>query len=495
MTRTEHRELYFLLAGLGVIYFTAINNHLQTSTDAASYISIAREFWTTGRYTYQGYPATYSYPGLPLILSPLVGLFGNCFLVMRGLEIIFALAALAVTYLFIRRERSHAFGLSVIACTGMSFAFLFETTRILSDLPYFFSSMLALLAFENLLEGPRSYRWSWTFTLAAIGSALLRPTGLVLIAALGLYLFLFRRNVTTWKKFQWPALFILLGIGGWFVRTRLAMADLPPSLIDADRTHFDTLLRKTPGSDEQIQTAAEWISRVGSNIRYYGYLLANLFSGRVVTFRALWVWFFPLLFFAVSQVRILRKRIRSADVYFLIYFLVLLAWSWRQDERFLVPILPVLFFPVMDGFADWFPESKKKMVLFILCVGVMAANTGKNYEIIKSERNDPYYPPEVQSYLKLLDEIQSKTRKDAIFVGDLSSWTYLFSQRRSFEFPRSHRTAKIMQFIDSAQADFLLWTPLEGGSETYLTPLLKDYPDRFKPWINEGGNLLYAIRR
>lgn len=121
-------------------------------------------------------------PGLPLVLAPLVKVFGVNFKVLKGLNILFWYFSIVFFYWTVSRageRRLAALGSVFLAASSY---FFFYKQNVLSDIPLFFFTCCALYLFERGLFVP--------FLLAASAAVWMRSAGNVLFAA-ALFYFLF----------------------------------------------------------------------------------------------------------------------------------------------------------------------------------------------------------------------------------------------------------------------------------------------------------------
>jgi hypothetical protein len=495
LTRTEKREILFLLTFFLILYSLGLNVLLHPTSDSARYLTAAKAIWETGKFTYTEMPVINFRPGLSLLIAPIYGLFGFNIVLIRLMIILHLLGGLFICYLFFREEEvSHPTALCIIGAMGISFATLFETMRILTELPYFFYSFLALYAFQRFLKNQKGLRdpWGWVFALSTSYAFLLRPVGLILVGVFFFYLVIHAKRLD-WRLFVAPFIIILLVVGSWYAWTFWAITKLPDFLLAISADYPKTFLRRSALSHDTIESWVEVLIRLKENIFYYAYLAGNLLLGRILD-KGRWFVSLPsaLLLFLPWLFSFFQKR-KATDWYLIFYFSILLLWPWRQDERFLVPILPLIFAPLITWLIRIVPTQKKRLFALLLLIAIVGLNMPQNIQTIERERRVPYYDKALSDFLNVASWIRKNTAPDAIIVGDVAAWIFLFGQRHPFYFPLTSDKDRLDRHLKESKADYLLWTELEFASTKYLSPYILNQKKRFVPVFQQGRTVLFKI--
>jgi hypothetical protein len=191
----------YLLVG----YWTLSPGH-PWGDDWAQYVSHARNLATGRAYSDTGYifnpdephvgPPSYS-PGLPLLLAPIVKVFGLDIIALKSVSLVCMSAAIFVTFMLFR----DALGAGVAA--GAAFLFgLHEVSwslrdNIISEPPYILWTLLALY-FASRRTQDRGIATGILCGLFAYAAYVTRPIGIVLIIALVLYE-IAQRRLYSWR--------------------------------------------------------------------------------------------------------------------------------------------------------------------------------------------------------------------------------------------------------------------------------------------------------
>ena len=72
-----------LFVVIATLYIASVNQYWRPKWDSAFYIMLSKSILAGEGYSYLGYPSIKSPPGFPLLLCPIIGLWGNNFLIMN----------------------------------------------------------------------------------------------------------------------------------------------------------------------------------------------------------------------------------------------------------------------------------------------------------------------------------------------------------------------------------------------------------------------------
>lgn len=322
---------YTALAVVVIFYGLTFRSGHPWGDDFAQYIAHARNIVNGVPYTDIGViqnPAIVlgprAYPPLfPLLLVPLVALFGINLAAFKILVMTCALGALALFEHWLRRHLNPAMRALVIALAGFSPLYWFYKEQILSDMPFIFFTMLAILLIERLKEGRGGLWGSWLAGLAMGLAGAARSVGVVLWIAFVLEQVLQRRWRRSWF---WEAAGVALLI-----------------IIEANRL--------LPSTGDYLGQAAAWnwklvIYNLDSIKEVLNYMwgsdpiLWGVFSAITLT---------ATILFAVGFFGQLRKAFGLIEWYFAGHLAVILIWPHPQGMRFFLPIFPFYLYYVFLG--------------------------------------------------------------------------------------------------------------------------------------------------
>lgn len=356
----QHQTAFILLLILclsGVFaYFSLLEGHdwggdfalylrqAQSVLDGSSEELLAQNTYAMEQSTQQEGPnpqlGPHLYPwGFPLLLSPIVALFGFSFTAIKVYIILFFLLSLWVCYHLFQPRIGAVRSLWLVAVLGFNPFLLTFVDTINSDIPFLFFALLSILFIEKTL-GYRKLFINKTITYLLTGfliyfSFLVRTNGIVLIGVLGI------GHLIKWyhplknsfaKTFQqeWKELLPYLSfLVCWF----LFKAWLP----GGSSSHLAFLMRLTPG-------------KLLYNIMYYIELPAEFYAGVV----------FPYLIYGITIPFLLLgiyKRCRlMPDILYLVFcaasLVVFIIWPPIQGLRFIFTLLPFYLYFVFIGLSS-----------------------------------------------------------------------------------------------------------------------------------------------
>ncbi len=508
---------FILMALISSVYLLLVNGHWKPTWDSAIYITVSRALATGHGYTYMGYAHT-KYPFMfPLLLAPITGIFGYNFLLMRLLIVLMGLGAIWLTFLLIRGIAGTWIALAVMVLTAASYPLMFEATRILSDLPYMFFSMLALISIRRYGREETVFNKSGVIaSILILTSYFTRGIGVSLAAAAFLYLLLEGGSGKGFRLKSRKAAFIgvtfLIPALLWTIRNQTISPEKRlPSILRESLGYGRELILVNP-SDPYSRTIGlgDFIVRLRRNIVYYEGLISNIVSGRAGGG--------ALLAHIISAVMLigliycLMRRRTIVEYYFPLYMLVYLAWPSWQGERFLVPVIPFILYYLLRTaelilgsveliirrripIGGRFPYLVRGSLLLALALFLVRLNWASDINIIKHERARPYYGQVVSDFLDAISWIKVNTSPETIVVSDRPSWVYLLSDRRTFSFPWVSNSDEVVGFIRRIEADYVIVNPISSVTKRYLVPSIERYREEFEVVYRKGESIVYKVKK
>lgn len=172
--------------------FAMYVHHAQNLVDGRPYSDTGYLFTPTAPVSPRMYP-----PVFPVLLAPVVWLFGLNLIPMKLEQVLFFVLALAAIWLYWREDLPPRYTLAMVAIIGFSPHFWAAKDNVLSDLPFLlFFYVTAVLVRRMPRDGPTWWRWSILTGIAlylAIGT---RTAGIALVVGLMLYGLLKYRKIT-----------------------------------------------------------------------------------------------------------------------------------------------------------------------------------------------------------------------------------------------------------------------------------------------------------
>lgn len=452
-----------------------------TGGDNAAYISLARSLLERGSYVELWDPAlpphTQYPPVFPAVLA-LASLLGiGPWVGFKVVVVAFSTAAVVLTYLWLARRVGRGPALAVAAVLAVSPGVLVETHLILSDVPFWAFTMLALWGFERL--EPRE-RGRCAVAIAAVVLAYFtRSAGLPLVIAATGWLVLERR---------WRALAILAGILG------------PLALLWALRGHAN-------GGNDYVQQfwmldpyrpelgrigVADLTRRMLDNARSYAtvhlpILLAGRASAAAVVLAVL-----AVAGCAVGWIPRLRRP-GVAELFLPLYIGLLLVWPevW-SGERFLLPALPLILGYAAAALRSAVMRFRPQIVRWVGVAAVGAVVLAGLPTLVAQARaarlcaaatgSAPPYrclPQLWNDFFAVAQWVDATLPSDAVVLSRKPRLFYVLSGRRGRLYPYSSDPATFFAAAEDAGARYVVLGWVARSSMEYITDVISQRPSAF----------------
>jgi len=482
-----------------ILYACIVVPDWNPSWDSATYITLARSLVAGDGYTYMGYDHTKYPPGFPLMLSPLLALFGVKYLPMRALIAFCAVGSIGLVYATLRRSAGTWTAVAVASMTATSSALLYESTRILSDIPYMLLSFATLLAALRLGE-IRSKR-SLALVGALCGTAfLVRLVGISLAGAVTLALVADGAR-SGWRTAIRHAAMVLacvaLPMALWLAHTVTADNVMRSTTREAQSYGHELLSGGAQGPQSEAGILTTLRARLAANARYYAKAATELLTAN--RSRAPWP---ALLVFAGWCIAAIRRR-GVIEWYFVAYFAIFMLWPARRGDRFLLPVLPLIFYYALiasstgavalarlaRSASGWLRFVEMTTIATLAAMFVIGS-AGQVLARVKAEHRVPYLQGVDAEYVEALVWLRSNSPADTVLVTNRAPYGVLLAERPTYTVPWVADEAKILSFIREIGATHAL---TNRSTRRYLGPVVEANPERFELIERFGSTRVYAV--
>lgn len=436
MTKRTLFVLIFILSIAALLSFAMLKRGHPWWDDFASYVMQARAilsgemdaFVRRNAFTVQNSfypPGPVAYPwGYPLLLAPVVALFGVHPLALKLVGIAFYALFLVVFFLLARTRLTEGEALLLTAILAVNPMLLLANDLILSDIPFLAVSTLGVLLIDHWSKKSPDFLFGLAVGLTIFSAAFLRTNGILLFIPL-----MVASLIRYWGERK-PALRqVLLPLGAFLV-LYLAASLLFPNGQDSYLNHFSMFS----------------LARLWENFWFYLWLPSWTFRelpGGVV--------FYPILaLFLLFSVAAHWKRDLPLYAYCLATLGLFILWPERQGLRFIYPVLPFLFLFAFEGMKlarERLPARGREVasraipgfwsVLLLLSLGTSLYTAWENLAANR-EINGPF---DEFSY-DLYEFIRAETPPDAVIVFVRPRALRLFTDRDSFMTTRCEDLSK-----------------------------------------------------
>jgi hypothetical protein len=344
----------WLLGGLLLLFAVQISPVWYPTSDAAGYLSIARNLGQNHLLANCGRPQVYYSPGYPLLISPCFLNGPAPFWLLSLAQWLFMGVFLWGVYLWASRLAGQG-ALLVTALTAVNVSLWDVYRRTLSEVA-FMAVMIWLVNLLNSTNNPRvgaSLRRAlcqWILaTLLMAFLALIRPAGILFAGGFALARFPWtRRGELSWKRAVGVPLAVgmpaVLVLAAFIVHDR-AMAEPRGS-----QTYLNQVLDPDQTPVEQLVEGARLrLSEIGRLV-VPGMWKAYDERGSWLTLNMLI--FLPIaMVFAVGWARLVRSACDVLAWTFPLYAALYMVWPYDQGTRFFTPLLPLLWLCLWQALA------------------------------------------------------------------------------------------------------------------------------------------------
>jgi len=462
----------FLGAGHLLLTLVTFLPQPHTGGDNAAYISLGQSLLTQFSYSSLWDPATPPHtqypPVFPAILAAgmLVGL--QPFASLKILISLMSAGAVAATFVWLRNRRRPVLALGIGVLLALSPGVLELAHWILSDVPFWFFTMLALWGFERLRPELRA---RFLMATAAVALAYFtRSAGLPLLLAAFAWLSLKRR----WSQLAIVAATTIPLAFLWWLRARS----------QGGVDYISQFWFVNPYSPELGRIGlTDLFGRAAENaIKYVRIHMPILLTGRQNP-AALLV---SVGIYGLALAGWIRRMRRPAltELFTPLYAGLLLIWPavW-SGERFLLPVLPLILFYAADMLVRLVHRVRRGATLAVagaalatLIVMMLPAQadavrasarcmveyrTGDRYPCLPLAWRDWFAVAEWAG-TAMPDEAVVLSRKPTLF--------HVIGGRRGLYYPMSPEPAELIRAARTAGARYIVLDHLDGLSQLYLAP-------------------------
>jgi hypothetical protein len=487
--------LIALHAALALITFAP---QPHTCGDNAAYITLAHSLLEHGTYTELWDPLlpphTKYPPVFPAILALTIAIGLKPWVQLKLVVLAFSATAVVFSFLWLRARRRAVLALAVGIMLAVAPGVLQEGRWILSDVPFWAFTMIALWAFERLR--PNDWKRFSIAAAAVILAYFTRSAGLpILVAALAWLSW--RRH---WK--QLAALALLAGVPAllWWLRARAYGPAgyvsefwlINPYMPAAGRIGVGDLLQRIAQNDWKYMS-------VHLPILLTGATAAGVVLLSVTTF---------LLALAGWVRRVRRPRV--ADLFLPLYVGLIFIWPdvW-SGERFLLPALPLLLYYAAEAFllavrrlapryAFAAGAAALALLLALALPGIAdATRTGRACtQLYRAGDRYPCIDAAWVDFFQLAELTPRILPDDAVVLNRKPRLFHALGGNRSTIYPFSQDPAAFFAAADSVGARYLVFDQLGGTADAYLRPALLSRQQAFciMTVTPVTGTILFGIR-
>lgn len=491
---STRKLLLLFIVFISFVYLFTLNNEPPLEEDTPVYILLARSLLDGTGYRdicYVDHPPHTTYPFVfPLLLAPVVFFSGYNFLLMRFIGSVFAILSVFMTFLLIRNRSDDLKALLTAVLTGISVKLLLFSNLIVSEMPYLFFSLSALLWIEKYkTKSDAVNRAGIVSALLLVISYFTRSIGITLMAGCMAYLFFEKGSEKSdSKKIFFIAAVFSLSVVVWSLRSYYVSGSVSKYCAEFLSVNDWFELDRRPDS------IFGFASRVIANIYAYAfYAVPKVLTGMEIACRSYFASILSIIV-AVGFVFSFLKRRCVMEYYLLFYASVLLLWAASSviGVRYLLAVLPFVFYYFIVGLEFLLKKAHSGMYVKILVTVLALLFLSNAYQIVTMKG---LKRKNASGFIEMTQWIRENVPPGSVFGSmTISHWLYLYSGYKSGPpIPMTRDAGMIMDSIEKHHYDYLVVAANLGREEQYLKPVTDKYPKRFPVIYSKNGNIIYRV--
>jgi hypothetical protein len=469
--------LIILSATLALLRFNSLQ--IGTSYDDAKYIILAESLASGQGYELINFPRPQIErnfpPGWPLVLAPFTLIFPQNYDVLKFVSLVLWLASIFLVYKLFSKRLTSPYLEILTALVALNPLLVGTSVTVMSESAYLFFSLLALLILDR--TDRKHIGWILLAAFLAFYSQQIRTIGIALTISL-LVVLLFT------KRFKEGSVVAGVFFFGFLIQAGINLRN------------GGTVI--SSGYEAQVLSgsAMEKVGQVWANASgYFDQVLTGalvpIFGTRL---DATFGWLFFLLNIAILLVLLLGLftfKLEWMHIYFIIYVAGILAF-WNPQvgsvkARFLIPILPFLYFYFLSGL-KWLTKENSRIAIGI-SIAIALVLAARNLQDWRSPIREQMTDLSIGT-----SWVAENAPADAIVMVNEPVPAYVHVKRKNINFPKNDQ--ELESYLQNQGIDYLVIAPLlQSPRSTELSKDVKEaqskiasLPDAFQLVFEDVDN-------
>tara|TARA_R110001592_G_scaffold5535_2_gene30477 strand:- start:4415 stop:5992 length:1578 start_codon:yes stop_codon:yes gene_type:complete len=466
---------WFAIIAIAIFYLLTLRTGHYWGGDFSQYIHHAKNLiegkpYNDILYVVNGYayvsPPTYP-PIFPILLVPIISVFGDSLLAMKILVISFFILSLAVIIKLYQHRLNKYSLLLLVLIIGFNPLIWSYKDKILSDFPYIFFSLVSLYLMQNnFLKAS----WKKSFLLGffmylAYGT---REIGLILPLTLLSY-DIWHYRKPTFNTLLSCSLFTIFAMFQWKL---MQFEPLYPEII------------------AQLSLLGEKESLVPSPLSFVNFDIENIIRQLRVYYHAFFTfwqikdyaldsyfYFFINIFTIIGFITTIKNKINIVEIYFVGYLFVLILFG-GVAVRYIFPIIPFYVFYVLFGiFQLNYFNKKLSTINHLLLVLLLTFLYAFKFSYTQYGAIEPGIEDEQAK--ALFSFVKKNTDDSDILIFPKPRVLSLYTNRKASPYPYTgvNNPISFMNYIKAIDSQYLITFP---KNQEPILLLLKRYPNNFR---------------
>jgi hypothetical protein len=415
----------------------------------------------------------------PLLIVPIIKVFGFNFLILRLFFVILSCLALILVYK-LYKEKGDYFSLFIMLLMAFSPLFLYYTSLILTEVPYIVFSLLSLITIVHKMRPSIPLeKEDLLFFFWVLLAFLTRYIAISIIFAVVIYLVIKKRG---YKKAFLITLVCFSLIFCWFYLS---------SYFDKECKFLRQFLWRDPYDlGKGVVTFDELLLRWKNNLIFY---FENLPIVIIPLLRKSIIFKYLCLLIIVLglSMKLKREGADVLDIYFFLYLFILSIWWWKR-YRFMLPLIFLISYYFIYGLIFIF---RKKTITSLILSFAIIVNLYDCLGLIRWQRaHQKIDSPALLEFIQLNYWIRDHIKdKDILIISRKPENTALITGKPSTCYPFIKAPWEIFYFMRRVGARYVIVDRFSPQSIQILKPTIELYQNYFRLVKCIGGTCLYEF--
>ena len=450
-------------------------------------------------------------PGWPLLLTPLLLVFGKNLVILKSVVVLIALISGLVLYrLFVLKAQDRRLSLLLTVIYLFLMSTIVYSRLIYSEWPY----MLVSFAIIHLTRRENQKGvFGWVLIGLCLGMMLLfRSVAFSMVLAV--IAFVVQEDIVFQQRFGTAlkrlgivlatAIVLYLGIqhivrpekGSGYKEQFLSKELYFPA--DGQATVGDILSRMPRNGQTLVQRIVPMF--IGRSWHEYVEFTKpgwSRWSNRILVVSGV---FILLLMLTGWFLQVTRKP--SVMEYYVLFYMAMMSvvWFYTEAYRYLMPVAPFLVYYSIIGFGWIVSKWRKKPVdrspiVYGVLVVLLAFNICQAGIEIYRYRFSPEYPRSCAgTYKATVSWLREQATPGTLIIADDSRWYALETERPVTTYLTSRDAEKTYRYLTKFPDAYLVVDEMRPLQRHYLVPIVKAHPDRFELVQSIGHIRIYRCR-
>ncbi len=499
--RTYHLVILFSV----IFWYFALSNissdFSELGGDSAQYIIIANSINNFTGYRAINFPqepfVTHYPPVFPLLLAVVIFLFGNNFFLMHVLIVLFGYLSLGAVFLLLKKYWQNKYVFLIIVFFAFSFSYvIYSTKNILSDIPYLFFSIFSIFWLERYIYQKKILtKEAFLTAVFILLSFFCRYLGVSIFIAAIVALIIKRE----FRKASFISSIFLLAIAAWSICAAIKSAHLFGEHLKL----FSYANPYLPNQGKMLLQPQYLMERLISGLSYYYKIIGEsiIIVPLGLNYKLPSFLNIASVFIVLSGLisRFIKSKYCSIHYYFLVYLFMIIISNhgvFGEGKRYILPILPLLFFYFFSGLKWTVGFLKLKIrgyIFWTLTIALFISNLFFLSQNLRHYKGLESLSKPGINFLLAHRWMAENLTDEAVIYSRKPTVTYLYTGHKSVCYPFTHELGKIYDDLICNNVKYIVVDEFSYITWNYLDPFVEKYRDNVSLLHQVGDTAVFRV--